>query len=507
MTTFDKGITSRFQAAALGATRRTVENKLQETVSVFDFMSKAQIADVQAGTLALDVTAAVQTAIDKSYGKKLFFPRGAYKITSTLIVDVYANGGVNNLGVHLQGEAMGPVSGTLSGTRLAIIGAVNGINVRNTTTNNGDARIIIEDMMLYGDGADLAGGSGIIANLANNMLLRNLWVQDFRNHGIYMFRCFGSFVDDCVILRARVWGLWAEQAFNLGSVRRTRIYGCGRSYSNSVQGSLCLSGSGNENLGVLLEDVDVSYAGTNAYKLFQRNNGTLTNIVVSGGVATATTAAAHGLANNNLIGVVGASVDPALNTTYAAAITVTGANTFTFTTGAGNGTYTDVGLTIGPASHGFSIQATRGLIVHGYSEDCIGPAMYIGDQVRAFEISGGYWQGAVHGGVVICDSATHGSFSAMYFTGLGAKLYLSNAAGPNAVDVRTSNVFASGATLVRAQPQQMANGTYYGTAAPVAGTWAVGDRVVRNPPVVGQPKAWSCTVAGTPGTWVSEGNL
>ena len=35
----------------------------------------------------------------------------------------------------------------------------------------------------------------------------------------------------------------------------------------------------------------------------------------------------------------------------------------------------------------------------------------------------------------------------------------------------------------------------------------VGERIVRNPPVSGQPKAWVCTIAGDPGTWVSEGNL
>jgi hypothetical protein len=47
----------------------------------------------------------------------------------------------------------------------------------------------------------------------------------------------------------------------------------------------------------------------------------------------------------------------------------------------------------------------------------------------------------------------------------------------------------------------------YGTAAPVANTWAVGDRVFNQAPAIGQPKSWVCTVAGTPGTWVSEGNL
>jgi len=45
------------------------------------------------------------------------------------------------------------------------------------------------------------------------------------------------------------------------------------------------------------------------------------------------------------------------------------------------------------------------------------------------------------------------------------------------------------------------------SAVPTAGTWAVGDRVFNSVPVVGQPKSWVCTVAGTPGTWVSEGNL
>lgn len=45
------------------------------------------------------------------------------------------------------------------------------------------------------------------------------------------------------------------------------------------------------------------------------------------------------------------------------------------------------------------------------------------------------------------------------------------------------------------------------TAAPAALEWVAGDRAVNRAPVVGQPKGWVCTVAGSPGTWVSEGNL
>jgi len=49
--------------------------------------------------------------------------------------------------------------------------------------------------------------------------------------------------------------------------------------------------------------------------------------------------------------------------------------------------------------------------------------------------------------------------------------------------------------------------TFYGTAVPGSLAYLKGDRVVNVNPSVGSPKAWICTVAGTPGTWVSEGNL
>lgn len=48
---------------------------------------------------------------------------------------------------------------------------------------------------------------------------------------------------------------------------------------------------------------------------------------------------------------------------------------------------------------------------------------------------------------------------------------------------------------------------FSGAEAPTAGTWNRGDRVVKSIPVVGQPKGWVCTTSGTPGIWVSEGNL
>ncbi|HEY7372098.1 MAG TPA: hypothetical protein VIF57_07945 [Polyangia bacterium] len=44
-------------------------------------------------------------------------------------------------------------------------------------------------------------------------------------------------------------------------------------------------------------------------------------------------------------------------------------------------------------------------------------------------------------------------------------------------------------------------------AAPTSGTWAAGSLVFNAAPASGQPKGWTCTAGGSPGTWISMGNL
>jgi parallel beta-helix repeat protein len=75
-----------FIQSGTGAVATTVQTKLRENVSVFDFMTAAQIADVQAETALVDVTTVVQAAITSlsTSGGQLLFPRGKYKISSTL---------------------------------------------------------------------------------------------------------------------------------------------------------------------------------------------------------------------------------------------------------------------------------------------------------------------------------------------------------------------------------------------------------------------------------------
>lgn len=72
-----------------GAVSRWVEDKLSESISVFDFMTSAQIADVQANTALLDVTSAVQAAADACHnnGNKLKFPIGTYSVGTLIYSD------------------------------------------------------------------------------------------------------------------------------------------------------------------------------------------------------------------------------------------------------------------------------------------------------------------------------------------------------------------------------------------------------------------------------------
>jgi hypothetical protein len=75
------------------------EEQFSQTVSVFNFMTSAEIADVQAGTALVDVTTPIQNAVDfaVSSGKGIVFPVGAYLITAPITIN-------ETSGVQLKAE-------------------------------------------------------------------------------------------------------------------------------------------------------------------------------------------------------------------------------------------------------------------------------------------------------------------------------------------------------------------------------------------------------------------
>lgn len=71
-----------------GALTTDVQSKLRSYVSVFDFMTAAQVADVTSGAGSIDVTTAIQNCINylqtTGNGGVVYLPPGAYKITNNL---------------------------------------------------------------------------------------------------------------------------------------------------------------------------------------------------------------------------------------------------------------------------------------------------------------------------------------------------------------------------------------------------------------------------------------
>lgn len=76
-------------ASGTGAVATTVQTKLRESVSVWDFMTAAQIADAQAGTLGFDLSTVIALAITAA--KEIIFPTGSYLINSSISLPAYKN--------------------------------------------------------------------------------------------------------------------------------------------------------------------------------------------------------------------------------------------------------------------------------------------------------------------------------------------------------------------------------------------------------------------------------
>ena len=72
-----------YDRALTGTQVRSVESRLRDYTSVFDFMTPAQIAAVQSSLFLVDVTVPVQAAID-SQAREVYFPQGGYLISSPL---------------------------------------------------------------------------------------------------------------------------------------------------------------------------------------------------------------------------------------------------------------------------------------------------------------------------------------------------------------------------------------------------------------------------------------
>lgn len=106
-----------FVQSGTGAVTRTVQDKELDSVSVNDFMTPSQIADVRAGTLLVDVTSAIQAALDT--GKDIQCP-DKYLVTGNLNFSVS--------GTRLRGAGSGKTTFVCNSASNPVFTASTGIS-------------------------------------------------------------------------------------------------------------------------------------------------------------------------------------------------------------------------------------------------------------------------------------------------------------------------------------------------------------------------------------------
>ena len=237
-----------------------------QNLNVFDFMTAAQIADVQNNTASIDVTTALQSAIDaiSLTGGILYFPAGTYKTTDTLVMQNNAN--VRRSGIHFigQGRQSTIIKPTLTNKPAIKIRGVPLVGPVNTTFYWGGE---LRDMTIDGsnstgttDAIDLLGvyyftienvyilkwRHGIIQRndlvvdpnpdfTSTTITIRNVWIFYCQGFGIYQtggISPFGWLIDSTSVGLCGLGGILIVGGGTV--VTRTSISLCGFSAENTL---------------------------------------------------------------------------------------------------------------------------------------------------------------------------------------------------------------------------------------------------------------------------------
>ena len=202
-----------YTPAGTGAVTTTVQAKLRQTISVFDFMTAAQIADVQAGTLLIDVSTAINSAILAiGNGQSLYFPSGNYKTLSPILCE-------NVRGVKLYGDP-----GQLSTSGSRIIAYHTG---KCTLSMIGSLFCVIENLAIEADTTarpkvGLVLGRSSAASAGNHTFIRMTVTGYYQQFGLYNIASEENTFINCYIVAytAIYAGMYMAQGdtYNIGGL-------------------------------------------------------------------------------------------------------------------------------------------------------------------------------------------------------------------------------------------------------------------------------------------------
>ncbi|AXI03831.1 right-handed parallel beta-helix repeat-containing protein [Aquirhabdus parva] len=204
--------------------------------SVFDYMSAAQIADVQAGSASIDVSTAINTAIGANTGD-LSFPPGIYLLNSTI--------NVNKSNLNLIGSGKGATTLTSGNATQDIItvsalsnnNVIRSLSITSKVAKTGGAAISVsnchdvrisdiridnvyngivfdggaQQYLYFLDNFEINGGYiGVLVGPSTNV--QDLWIDsgsiaNTTNDGVLLLRVTGIYMSKVDIMGAQKHGL------------------------------------------------------------------------------------------------------------------------------------------------------------------------------------------------------------------------------------------------------------------------------------------------------------
>jgi hypothetical protein len=511
-------------------------------VNIMDWIPQQYHAAIKDFTSTVPVESYIQAAMDSGAGS-IYFPMGWYVIASALYVTQGNVGSIQAANLTFVGEnristyLVGP--GAANFTPAGFNNPVTGSPVRSMIINQSNAGAFsIKNLRFQGD---IGQGHAIYAveDGANSQVLfsgviENCWFSlSATNTGTFM-----GALQNCVVANNTFES--AKGCFRLTGIGNGDIHFSNNSVYASYDGFLDGTLDSNSKLNITVEGLNVyGYYRGPVFSANNAQNWQISNVNLEGDVAAISTVGICDFTNSSGITIDGFSAYGVLHDVLKIAQTTI------------------------KISNGFITANVSGVkIGNNASNITIDNVNITGSSVSAFYHESGNPSGTVRisncawnncGGNMWTDQSGVASYDVFFencqFINAG---FPSTSSGTRNISIKTSGnvnfynclIGRSGGTaianyyidasgtgdliltdctfttlaapisdFVGAQVIKIAGGLgnryrqYYASAAPTSGTWSVGDRVFNSVPSVGQPKGWLCTVAGTPGTWVSEGNL
>lgn len=510
-----------YQSAGAGAVAATVQAKLRERVSVKDFGA--------IGNGVADDTSAINAAL-ASGAKHIIFPGGAYKITSAIVI-------TNTTGLTLDGSNYG--------AKLDFSTLTTGYALSFGDGTTGASHCRLSGFLIQGgggaNGLRLNGGNPagttlnkfenlVISSFATNLTTALSWINKFDNvllsNPTVRNAAFGAATNNCLFDRVSF----------IGGPNAATVVNCEGLQFNSP-----------EFANVTGADAAFTLSQSNVSIVNPYFENITSNILASVGISSETTVKSGLIMTGGQCNV----TDPVIRLgSDRVNIVVTGLQCTTndivfYDTGLNASTVYGLtapsDVTTYPGKTGFTSQGNEMAEVFRGNKNYM---PYVNDAGVSFVTKRGWLEmssSIVGSGVTIASGLTVGAkymivlalrgtaFNAV-LNGVGNNCvvlgvpattenwnvqYIPVTASTTAIKLLTNN--AADALQIRLiavlKGHKFPRFDIYGQqqisslAAPTTDTWKVGDRITNSVPIVGYPKGWLCTVAGTPGTWVSEGNL